>query len=381
MATSKKKQSTIQHDDLTKVIADSLNNTKDGMQRAFLGKEDNLTNVKQFFSTGCTELDIMLSNRKNGGIPTGRIIEFLGLEGSGKSMVSAHVIANAQKRGAYTVLFDTEFAVNQEFFSAIGVDFDKLILVHPRSVEETFENLEKIVEIVRTKKDIAEKGVVIVIDSMSALPANADLEAGYELEGFRTQKPRLLSMNIPKILRLIAEENISLIITNQYRMKMNPMPNEDKYTTSGGMATRYYASLRVAFSIIGKITVGENQAVGVKIKAKSTKSRFGGSQQTCEFDVYFDRGIDNNTSLLKTLKKIEIVEVNGAWYSYTDNAGKQHKFQAKDFGKLIEENEALKEELIDKATEALVMTYSTANVSTEGEGTKVEVQTESNDLI
>jgi RecA/RadA recombinase len=129
-------------DELAQLIAESLNKiNKDGDQVAFFldGREDTPTDFTDFISTGATMLDVAISNRPHGGIAVGRITELTGLEGSGKSLIGAQLIANTQKRGGVGVLIDTETAVNPEFFKAVGIDTNKLVYVHLQTVEEIFD--------------------------------------------------------------------------------------------------------------------------------------------------------------------------------------------------------------------------------------------------
>ena len=142
MAKEKKPIPAADRDELAQIIADSLNKlNKDGDQIAYFldGKEETPTDFTDFVSTGATMLDIAISNRPNGGIAVGRITELTGLEGSGKSLVGAQLIANTQKRGGVAVLIDTETAVNPDFFKAVGIDMNKLVYVHLQTVEDIFE--------------------------------------------------------------------------------------------------------------------------------------------------------------------------------------------------------------------------------------------------
>ena len=152
MSTEKKSKKPIpaaDRDELAQVIADSLNKlNKDSDQIAYFldGKEDTPTDFTDFISTGATMLDIAISNRPHGGIAVGRITELTGLEGSGKSLVGAQLIANTQKRGGVAVLIDTETAVNPDFFKAVGIDMNKLVYVHLSTVEDIFDAITNIIE-------------------------------------------------------------------------------------------------------------------------------------------------------------------------------------------------------------------------------------------
>ena len=163
-------------EDLASILADSLNKqNKDGRIAYFLtdGGGDAPTNVKDWVSTGNALLDVAVSNRPYGGLPVGRIAEITGLEQSGKSLLSAHLLAETQKKGGVAVLIDTETAVNREFLEAIGVDISKLLYVSVDTVEGIFEACETIIEKVRTGDK--NKLVTIVVDSVAAASTKKEL--------------------------------------------------------------------------------------------------------------------------------------------------------------------------------------------------------------
>jgi recombination protein RecA len=226
MSTDKKSKKPVpaaDRDDLAQTIADALNKmNKDSDQIAFFldGKEDTPTDFTDFISTGATMLDIAVSNRPNGGIAVGRITELTGLEGSGKSLVGAQLIANTQKRGGVAVLIDTETAVNREFFKAVGIDMNKLVYVHLSTVEDIFDAVTNIIEKVRTGKD-KDKLVTIIIDSVAAASTKKEMEADFGKDGYATDKAIIISKAMRKITGLLGRERIALVFTNQLRQKMN----------------------------------------------------------------------------------------------------------------------------------------------------------------
>ena len=180
MADKKKTVDGPDRDELAQIIADSLNKlNKGGEQVAFFldGSEQTPTDFTDFISTGATMLDIAISNRPNGGIAVGRITELQGLEGSGKSLVSAHILANTQKRGGVGVLIDTETAVNPEFFKAIGLDMSKLLYVQLDTLEDVFDGVTEIIEKVR--KSDKDRLVTIVVDSIAAASTKKEVVAAF----------------------------------------------------------------------------------------------------------------------------------------------------------------------------------------------------------
>lgn len=210
-------------DELAELIAESLNKmNKDSDRIAYFldGRESTPTDFTDFVSTGAAILDVAISNRPHGGIAAGRITELTGLEGSGKSLISAQLIANTQKRGGVGVLIDTETAVNPEFFRAIGIDTNKLVYVHLQTVEEIFDAVTTIIEKVRSGKD-KDKLVTIVVDSVAAASTKKEMEADFGKDGYATDKAIIISKAMRKITGLLGRERIALVFTNQLRQKLN----------------------------------------------------------------------------------------------------------------------------------------------------------------
>ncbi len=363
MATEKKTKKPIpaaDRDELAQVIADSLNKlNKDSDQIAYFldGKEDTPTDFTDFISTGATMLDIAISNRPHGGIAVGRITELTGLEGSGKSLVGAQLIANTQKRGGVAVLIDTETAVNPEFFKAVGIDMNKLVYVHLSTVEDIFDAITNIIEKVRAAKD-KDKLVTIIVDSVAAASTKKEMEADFGKDGYATDKAIIISKAMRKITGLLGRERIALVFTNQLRQKMNAPAFSDPWTTSGGKAIAFHASTRIRLSLIGKIQDGNKNVVGVNVKAVVVKNRLGPPHRVAEFDIYFDRGIDDYGSWLDVLKENNLVKQSGAWYTMIDETtGEEVKFQSKDFPKFLDSNITRKEEIYSKICDTLIMKY------------------------
>ena len=363
MSTEKKSKKPIpaaDRDELAQVIADSLNKlNKDSDQIAYFldGKEDTPTDFTDFISTGATMLDIAISNRPHGGIAVGRITELTGLEGSGKSLVGAQLIANTQKRGGVAVLIDTETAVNPDFFKAVGIDMNKLVYVHLSTVEDIFDAITNIIEKVRAGKD-KDKLVTIIVDSVAAASTKKEMEADFGKDGYATDKAIIISKAMRKITGLLGRERIALVFTNQLRQKMNAPAFSDPWTTSGGKAIAFHASTRIRLSLIGKIQDGNKNVIGVNVKAVVVKNRLGPPHRVAEFDIYFDRGIDDFGSWLDVLKDNGLVKQSGAWYTMVDETtGEEVKFQSKDFPKFLESNVTRKESVYNKICDALIMKY------------------------
>lgn len=353
---SKKPVPSADRDELAEVIAESLNKTfkEDGQVAYFLdGGEDTPTDFTDFISTGATMLDIAVANRPHGGIAVGRITELTGLEGSGKSLVGASMIADTQKRGGIAVLIDTETAVNPEFFEAVGINMKKLVYAHLVTVEDIFEAVVDIIEKVRTSGS-KDKLVTIVVDSVAAASTKAELEGTFAKEGYGMEKAYLISKAMRKITGLIGRQRIALVFTNQLRQKLNAPAFSDPWTTSGGKAIAFHASTRIRLSQTGKLKDAAGNIVGVGVKADVVKNRLGPPHRKAEFNIYFNRGIDDNSSWLDVLSEIGTIKKSGAWYSYNDE-----KFQAKEFATFLEADQTRKETFYNAICEALIMKYQT----------------------
>jgi recombination protein RecA len=347
-------------EDLASILADSLNKqNKDGKIAYFLndGGGDAPTNVKDWVSTGNALLDVAVSNRPYGGLPVGRIAEITGLEQSGKSLLSAHLLAETQKKGGVAVLIDTETAVNREFLEAIGVDISKLLYVSVDTVEGIFEACETIIEKVRTGDK--NRLVTIVVDSVAAASTKKELEADYDKDGYATDKAIIISKAMRKITNMIGRQSICLVFTNQLRQKMNAMAFSDPWTTSGGKALAFHASVRFRLKSMGQLKVGD-KIVGIKVRAQVIKNRLGPPLRHADFSIFFDRGIDNFGSWLSVMKDNKLVKQAGAWYEYTDtDTGEVMKFQSKDFPQLLT-NEELKDQIYRKICEVTILQYKSS---------------------
>ena len=345
--------------DLADILAGELNKqSKDQKVAFFLNEDEAPTNVDGWISTGCAMLDVAVSNRPYGGLPVGRITEITGLEQSGKSLVSAHLLAETQKQGGVAVLIDTETAVSREFLEAIGVDVSKLLYVTADSVEQIFDFTETIIEKVReTSKD---KIVTIVVDSVAAASTTNELASDYKKDGYATDKAIIISKAMRKITNMIGRQKISLVFTNQLRQKMNAMFG-DPWTTSGGKALAFHASVRLRLKNMGQIKMkvnGKDKTVGMKVRCQVVKNRMGPPLRAADFEIYFDRGIDNYGSWLSVMKENKLVKQAGAWYAYVDTeTGEEFKFQSKDFIPLMGTNTELREQIYKKICEETILQY------------------------
>ena len=352
-----KKKTDSNRDELTGLLAESLNKkfSKTHHKVAYFldGSEDSPTDVDDWVSTGSTVLDLAISNRPNGGIAVGRITELNGLESSGKSLVGAHLLKETQKKGGVAVYIDTETAVSEDFLEVIGVDISKMLYLHLETVEDIFEAIEEIVTKVReSDKD---RLVTILVDSLAAASTKVEMEADYDKDGWATSKAIIISKAMRKITQLIGREKVALVFTNQLRQKLGVMFG-DPWTTSGGKALPFHASTRIRLKNMGQIKDTGKNVLGMKCRAQIVKNRLGPPLRHADYDMYFDRGIDNYGNWLEKMKEHGICKVGGAWYTL-NYKGKDIKFQSKDFDEVLEKDPEMKEWLYQEICEKVILKY------------------------
>ena len=365
MAKSKSKLEL--EDSLANTLAESINKQFKGqaLKTAFFldGDADAPSNVKDWISSGCDTLDLAISNRPNGGFPVGRITEITGLEASGKSLLASHALAETQKRGGLAVYIDTEAATSTEFLQAIGVDLKTMLYVPLETIEEIFETIETIVEQVR--KSNKDRLVTIVVDSVMGASTKIEMAAEYDKDGYATSKSIILSKAMRKVTNWIARENICLIFTNQLRTKLG-VSFGDAWTTSGGKAIPFHASVRLRLKNTGMIKAkinGVEQVVGSKTEVQVVKNRMGPPHRKVNYDIYYDSGIDNYGGWLEIMKKFDLVKQSGAHYTLDDidhETGEvfgEIKFQSKNFVEKVIENKEVRDRLYKRICDAYIFRY------------------------
>jgi recombination protein RecA len=348
-----------QIDDLASLMASNLNKKfKDTNYKVayFLeGDTDSPSEVKGWVKSGCSMLDLAISNRPNGGFPVGRITEITGLEASGKSLLAAHALTDTQRQGGLAVYIDTESAVSREFLEAIGLDLKKMLYVPLETIEDIFESIENIVESVR--KSNKDKLVTIIVDSVMGASTKQEMAAEFDKDGYATSKSIILSKGMRKLTNMIAREKICLIFTNQLRTRLG-VSFGDPWTTSGGKAIPFHASVRLRLKSVGQIKVKDN-IIGIKTRAQVIKNRMGPPLKSVDYDIYFESGIDDFGGFLNIMKDYNIVKQAGAWYTYVNKStGEEIKFQSKDFENTIKSNPELYDMIYNEICEAYILRYN-----------------------
>ena len=355
---------------------------KSGNASHVLGETDDPSKITDWISTGSDLLDIAISNREHAGLPVGRIIEFAGLEGSGKSMLAAHVIAETQRRGGVGFYFDTENAASKEFWEALGLDTSAkaLRVFAMEKIEDIFNTIEAV--IASARKHDSKMLITIVVDSIAGATTAVEQEAEHGKDGWNTSKAIIISKALRKITTMIGEQRILLIFTNQLRQNLAAAnnPHAEKFITPGGKAIPFHASVRVRLTNKGKIKNKDGLIIGNKCIVNVVKNRMGPPNRKVEFNLYYDSGIANPASWVDFMKQHGIITGNALKYRFKTAGGDIAEFSAGEFIKVTTENPELKADMYNRIKEILVMKYKSQNssiVDSEAEGLTIESEDES----
>jgi recombination protein RecA len=270
-----------------------------------------------FISTGSIAVDAALGI---GGVPRGRVVEVFGPESSGKTTLTLHIIAEAQKRGGLAAFIDAEHALDPDYARRLGVDVDNLMVSQPDSGEQALEIAEALVRSAAVD--------VVVIDSVAALVPRAELEGemGDAMVGLQA---RLMSQALRKLTAVVSKSRTTLVFINQIREKIGVMFGNPE-TTTGGRALKFYASVRIDIRRINAIKDGE-EVVGSRTKVKIVKNKVAPPFKVAEFDIGYGEGISRTGELIDLGLEHKVVEKSGAWFSYGDLRIGQGRENAKQF--------------------------------------------------
>lgn len=278
--------------------------------------------------TGALSLDIALGI---GGIPRGRITEIYGPESSGKTTICQHIVAEAQKMGGNAAFVDMEHALDPSYAERCGVNVDNLLIAQPDTGEQALEITETLVR----------SGAIdiIVIDSVAALVPRAEIE-GDMGDSPMGMQARLMSQALRKLSGAIKQTNTAVVFTNQLRQKIGVVFGNPE-TTTGGMALKFYASVRLDIRRIQSIKLG-SEIIGNRTRIRVVKNKVAAPFRTAEFDIMYNEGISRAGDLLDLATELEIISKRGSFYSYGDLRLGQGRENAKDF---LNQNPDLAEEI------------------------------------
>ena len=264
-------------------------------------------------STGSIGLDFALGV---GGLPRGRIIEIFGPESSGKTTLTLHVIAEAQKKGGVCAFIDAEHAMDPEYAKKLGVQIDELLISQPDHGEQALEITETLVR--------SGKIDVVVVDSVAALTPKDEIEGDMGAHHVGKQA-RLMSQALRKLTAIVARSNTIVIFINQIRMQIGVMFGNPE-TTPGGKALKFYTSVRLDIRKIAQIKKGED-VVGARTRVKVVKNKVASPFKQTEFDIIYNEGISAEGEMLALGEKFELIDKSGASFSYmsADKTGKKEK--------------------------------------------------------
>src|SRR5215472_2038592 len=307
---------------------------KDFGEGAIMQLGDNWMQDVQGISTGSLSIDIALGGK---GLPRGRVIEIFGPESSGKTTVALHAVAQAQKAGGVAAFIDAEHALDPAWAKRIGVDLEGLLISQPSCAEDAL----KIAEMLVSSNAVD----VIVIDSVAALVPRAEVE-GEIGDAHVGVQARLMSQALRILTPKISRTKTCMIFINQIRQKIGVMFGNPE-TTSGGLALKFYSSVRLDIRKMTSIKEGD-ETVGSRVKGRVVKNKVAPPFRQAEVDLMHDRGISREGDLLDLGIEDKLIEKSGSWISYGDIRLGQGRENAKQF---LRENPALVEEITRKVLE------------------------------
>ncbi|MCE2926395.1 MAG: recombinase RecA [Rickettsiales bacterium] len=295
-----------------------------------LGDTQNAESIEAI-STGSLGLDIALGI---GGVPKGRIIEIYGPESSGKTTLTLHIVAEAQKKGGTCAFIDAEHALDPVYAKKLGVNIDNLLISQPDTGEQALEIADTLVR----------SGAidVIVVDSVAALVPKAELD-GEMGDSHMGLQARLMSQALRKLTGSISRTNCTIIFINQIRMKIGVMFGNPE-TTTGGNALKFYASVRMDIRRIGAIKDKE-EVIGNQTRVKVVKNKVAPPFRQVEFDIMYGEGISKTGELIDLGVKSNIIEKSGSWFSYDSQRIGQGKENARQF---LKDNPKIADEIEKK---------------------------------
>lgn len=308
-----------QNDDFTSDLINSLNKDLGHRVAYNLASDQSPTHVKRWISTGSKGLDYIIANRRNGGLPEGRIVEVFGPPSIGKSHLAAQICRSTQRMGGIAVYIDTENATNPENLEALGVNIGKrFVYVDTHCTEEVFDIAEKtILKAKALNKDVP---ITIIWDSVAASSPKAELEGNYDKDTIGLQA-RVLSKGMRKITGVIGDQSVLLVCLNQIRTKIGVMYG-DPTAVPGGNAIPFHSSVRIKLGAGQQIKGPNDEVLGIHVSAKTIKNKVAKPFRSANFRIIFGQGIEEHEELFDILRDhgpdmVEshqvVIEGSGSW--------------------------------------------------------------------
>jgi protein RecA len=340
------------NDNFTSDLIKSLNKEHGSRVAYNLSTDESPTHVNRWISTGSKQLDYIIANRPDGGLPEGRIIEIFGPPSIGKSHIAIQIARSTQQMGGIVVYIDTENATSVENLGLLGVDITRrFVYVDTHCTEEVLSIAEStILKAKAMNKDIP---VTIIWDSVAASSPKAELDGTYEQNSIGLQA-RAISKGMRKITGVIANQNVLMVCLNQTRTKIGVMYG-DPTTTPGGKAIPFHSSVRIKLGAGQHITNKDKEVIGIHVRAKTIKNKVAAPFRECNFEIHFGKGIVEHEQVFDELRKFgsgisngKEISVKGtsAWKTLTVVDVKtgeslvEKKFYKADFGNLWKEPES-----------------------------------------
>ena len=290
-----------------------------------------------FVSTGSYALNKVISGDYTKGIPVGMITQFHGEASTAKTVFATHILKEAQAKGYYSMLVDSENAYNPEFAEHLGLDPEKLIYSAPETLEDCFQVIEDTISAIRESD--TETPIVVAYDSIAVSPSKAEYEAE-NYEGNNMQgaiRAKSTGACLRKINPLMRKHKVALVIINQIRNKVGVMYGSPDTMAAGGKSLEYYlgVNLKCISNKTSDLLRDEHKSVvGIKGTVRNTKNKVSVPFRECEFELMYNEGLNPLAGVLKQLEADNLIHRSGAWYSV---AGTEKKFQSKDFLELLKD--------------------------------------------
>jgi len=349
-------------EDFTSDLIVALNKEHGARVAYNLSQDESPTHVKRWISTGSRLLDYICSNRRDGGLPEGRIIEIFGPPSIGKSHIATQIARTTQLMGGIAVYIDTENATSVENLQMLGVDVSqRFVYVDTHCTEEVFKVAESV--ILKSKGMNKDVPVTLIWDSVAASSPKAELLGDYDKETIGLQA-RTISKGMRKITGVIGDQNVLFVILNQTRMKIGVMFG-DPTTTPGGKAIPFHASTRIKLGAGQQIKDGED-VIGIHVSAKTIKNKVAPPFRTCNFEIHFGVGIKEHEQIFDFLRKHGSETIGGVEISVSGTGGwknllvkniisekiiLERKFRKNNFDEILADPECVKylDDLLEKA--------------------------------